>query len=47
MQEFGFGTAVDMSWVNDCDSDVMRALFMDRLIQRDSQELEAQAADNS
>jgi hypothetical protein len=46
MQEFGFGTAVDMSWVNERDSDVVRALFMDRLIQRDSQQLGAQPAGN-
>jgi len=35
-----------MSWVNERDSDVMRALFINRLIQRGRQQKGAQPAGN-
>ena len=34
MEEFGFGIAVDMSWVNKQDSEVRRALWIDKLIEQ-------------
>ncbi len=40
-QKFGFGNAVDMSWINERNSDVMRALFMGRLLLQANQKRQA------
>lgn len=42
--KYGFGCDADLSWVNEKDPDVRRALHFDQVMQRHSQILQAQQA---